>query len=101
MTRLPVQALNPEMSTESLTNMMTYQFVGSGRRQLRALREYWPGSRGGTLPACTSSCGRTPSCRRSRAAHPAAGEPGLHVQLQWLFSLHMQGIYGCTSWHCR
>eukprot|EP00891_Asterochloris_glomerata_P004333 jgi/Astpho2/4333/fgenesh1_pg.00065_%23_18_t len=40
------EALNPEMSTESLTNMMTYQFVGSGRRQLRALREYWPGSRG-------------------------------------------------------
>ena len=51
MTQLPMQALNPEMSTESLTNMMTYQFVGSGRRQLYALREDWPGTRGGTRPA--------------------------------------------------
>ena len=77
-TKLPVQALNPEMSNESLTNIMTHQFVGSGRRQLHALREDWTDFRGGTLPGCTSSCGYGHSCRGARVAHPAAdGEQGL------------------------
>ena len=63
MNTLPAQALNPEMSTESLTNIMTHQFVGSGRRQLHALREDWPDFRGETPHQELVSSSRSPrSC---------------------------------------